>query len=345
LISLAGLGLLITIAFVATAAPAFANLNGVLLTQNKISSVTTGTIDSQTSPQDVHSVYLYAGERVSVNVSSPTLVLRLYGITTQFDFSGVITPISAIVTRTAGAADPLEFEAPTSSTYKLRVTSNSLHEAYSLDTTVTRVATFLRVVPTAASLAFNMPVSIVGWVVNWRTQNPVTDPVSGLVTLSYAGDGSAFLPVLRQPLAPGGSFAFDPAHLTYTKMWWSVVFEGNDAFAPSAGVEAISVYAQLDALTATRTKTRTYRIVGAVRPFQTAGTYPARFYLERKVSGKWKSYGYLNAKASDGPFQGYSILTATKTFPFAGSWRARPYFPGDARTLPTGGSDVSRAVK
>jgi hypothetical protein len=342
---LAGLGLLLAIAFVAPAAPAFANLNGVLLNTSHISGVATGTIDSVVSPQDVHTVYLYAGERISVDVESPTLVLRLYGITTQFSFDGVLTPISAIVTRTAGDTDPLVFEAPSSSTYKLRVTSDAAHEDYALDTTITRVATFLRVMPTAASVAFNAPTTIVGSVFNWRTQNPVTDPVHGLVTLSYAGDGSAFVPVLRQSLAPGGSFSFDPASLAYTKMWWSVVFEGNDEFAPSAGVEAISVYASLHPLTATRTRKRTYTIRGNVRPFQTAGTYPVRFYLERKVSGKWKSYGYLKAKASDGPFQDYSVLAVTKTFPYAGAWRIRPYFPGTARTLSTWGAYFSLTVK
>jgi len=64
-----------------------------------------------------------------------------------------------------------------------------------------------------------------------------------------------------------------------------------------------------------------------------------------KVSGKWKAYGYLKAKASDGPYQDYSILTATKTFPYKGSWRIRPYFPGNAKILATWGSYVSITVK
>jgi hypothetical protein len=345
LISLVGLGFLLTLVFAATTVPAFANLNGVLLTQSKLSSVTTGTIDSETSPQDIHSVYLYAGERISVDVSSPTLVLRMYGATAQFNFSGMVTPTSALVTRTAGAADPLEFEAPASATYKLRVTSNSLHEAYSLDTTITRVATFLRVTPIATSLAFNAPMSVSGWVTNWRTQSAVTDPVSGLVTLSYAGDGSAFLPVIRQPLAPAGSFTFTPAMLTYSKIWWNVVFEGNDRFAPCAGTQVVSVYASLDVLSAFRTKARTYRIQGTLNPRQAVGTYPLRVYIERKVKGTWKAYGYLKARATDGPLQEYSVLTVTKTFPNTGAWRMRPYFPGDAKTLATWGSWVSFTVK
>ena len=116
-------------------------------------------------------------------------------------------------------------------------------------------------------------------------------------------------------------------------------------FGPSAATFVISPYAQLDTLTVTRTKKLTYRIGGRIRPWHVAGTYPVRVYIERKVSGKWKAYGYLRAKASDGPNQDYSFVTVTKTFPYAGSWRTRPYFAGTAVVLKTWGSWVTFTVK
>ena len=49
----------------------------------------------------------------------------------------------------------------------------------------------------------------------------------------------------------------------------------------------------------TMSHSRYYTIYGYLKPRQTAGSYPGRIYKYRYVSGHWKSYGYVSAKASN----------------------------------------------
>ena len=42
-----------------------------------------------------------------------------------------------------------------------------------------------------------------------------------------------------------------------------------------------------------------YAVTCTLKPRHAAGTFPVRIYKYRYVSGKWRSYGYVKAKASD----------------------------------------------
>lgn len=69
-------------------------------------------------------------------------------------------------------------------------------------------------------------------------------------------------------------------------------------------------------------------VYGALKPRHTASTYPVRIYKYRYVSGKWRSYGYVKAKASDD--LGYSRYKASVKLSYRGRWRLRAYHPSDA---------------
>jgi len=78
----------------------------------------------------------------------------------------------------------------------------------------------------------------------------------------------------------------------------------------------------------TMSRTKYYKVYGSLKPRHAAGSYPVRIYKWRKTStGKWKSYGYVKAKAyNDGSYTKYSVkLRLSK----AGTWRLRAYTPKD----------------
>jgi len=79
----------------------------------------------------------------------------------------------------------------------------------------------------------------------------------------------------------------------------------------------------------TMSRTKRYKVHGSLKPKHTASTYPVRIYKWRKTStGKWKSYGYVKAKAyNDGAYTKYSVkLRLSKP----GKWRLRAYTPKDS---------------
>jgi hypothetical protein len=86
--------------------------------------------------------------------------------------------------------------------------------------------------------------------------------------------------------------------------------------------------AKLTAASAKRTTTRTYLLSGKLTPHHKAGSWPVRIYRWRYVNGRYKAYGYKNAKAytiydSYGrPLTQYKLL---HKFPYAGRWRLQAY--------------------
>ena len=78
-------------------------------------------------------------------------------------------------------------------------------------------------------------------------------------------------------------------------------------------------------------RSRNFTTYGYLRPRHTVGSYPVRIYKYRYVStypGKWKSYGYVNAVASN--YSTYSKYLRALSLPYAGRWRLRAYTPADS---------------
>jgi len=69
-------------------------------------------------------------------------------------------------------------------------------------------------------------------------------------------------------------------------------------------------------------------IFGTLKPRHTARTTPVRIYKWRLVSGKWKSAGYSNAKASN--YLSFTKYASSVRLPYAGKWRVRAYSPADS---------------
>jgi len=68
-----------------------------------------------------------------------------------------------------------------------------------------------------------------------------------------------------------------------------------------------------------------YTVYGYLKPWHASGTYPVRIYKERYVSGHWKKYGYVKAKAAD--YKGYTKYSVKMRLQYKGRWRLQ------ARTL------------
>jgi hypothetical protein len=74
--------------------------------------------------------------------------------------------------------------------------------------------------------------------------------------------------------------------------------------------------------------TRTYTIKGSLKPRHTAGTYPVRLYKYRRISGTWKSYGYVKARVAN--YSTYSVYSGAVRLPYRGTWKIVAYAPADS---------------
>jgi hypothetical protein len=72
---------------------------------------------------------------------------------------------------------------------------------------------------------------------------------------------------------------------------------------------------------------RSYKVYGYLKPRHRSGTYPVRIYKWRKVNGKWRSEGFVKAKASD--YSTYTRYSKALSLPRRGTWRLRAYHPAD----------------
>lgn len=74
-------------------------------------------------------------------------------------------------------------------------------------------------------------------------------------------------------------------------------------------------------------------ITGSLKPRHVSGAYAVRIYRWKRVSGAWKPYGYINARARDA--YGESTYYANVSFPSTGTWRIRAYHPADSKNAAT----------
>lgn len=79
---------------------------------------------------------------------------------------------------------------------------------------------------------------------------------------------------------------------------------------------------------ATMYTSKYYTTYGFLKPRHTSGTSPVRIYKYRLVSGTWKPYGYVTAKASN--YSTYTKYSCSLRLAYAGRWRLRAYSVADA---------------
>jgi len=137
----------------------------------------------------------------------------------------------------------------------------------------------------------------------------------------------------------GGAFSFTtrPA----TKTFYGVRFAGSAEYAasgPTSPVYAVPrVYVGTPVAPSKMYRTKYYTVYGYLKPRHTAGTYPVRIYAYRYVSGKWRTFGFAAARASN--YSTYTKYSRSIRLPYAGKWKVRAWAPADglhAATWSTG---------
>jgi len=124
------------------------------------------------------------------------------------------------------------------------------------------------------------------------------------------------------------SFSVKPTSKTY----YVVEYAGSVGYiAPTSNA---SVYAvpRADVRTPIAPKTmshsKSYSVYGSLKPRHASGTNPVRIYRYRYVSGHWKSYSYVKAKASN--YSSYTKYLVKLRLTTKGKWRVRAYTPADS---------------
>jgi Tol biopolymer transport system component len=130
---------------------------------------------------------------------------------------------------------------------------------------------------------------------------------------------------------------------TYIRFWYNGTTETPPAVSAAA---VITPRADLGAPILPKLShlrhTKSYSIHGFLKPRHSVGS-TVRIYRWRKVSGKWKSYGYVSAKVSN--YLDYSKYTKSMKLPVAGAWRLRALAPADSGHAKTWSSIVYVTVK
>lgn len=146
---------------------------------------------------------------------------------------------------------------------------------------------------------------------------------SGLVYLCVDPEASAEVSVT----GPDGVVSPSTLNLTY-EQWTAArdTVDGGAAVTQTFKVDLITVGNPVAPKTMSRT--RSYAVSGTLTPRHTAGSYPVRVYKYRYVSGRWKSYGYVKAKASDTATG--SRYSCKVRLSYRGRWRLRAQAPADS---------------
>lgn len=143
-------------------------------------------------------------------------------------------------------------------------------------------------------------------------------------TVDFAGAS------LKSGIAPFASSVMwnGMAYATSARPSWATryqaIFQGdsNYGFAESPQVLVKpKPYLSTPSSASTQYYGRYYTTAGYLKPRHTAGTKPVRIYRERYVSGRWKPYGYVSAKASN--YSSYSKYSVSMKLPARGRWRLK----------------------
>jgi hypothetical protein len=146
---------------------------------------------------------------------------------------------------------------------------------------------------------------------------------------------SANGPYVKTPLGgtttAGGAFSITVAPTNLT--WYKARFGGDsidrDSALSAAAARIIPApYVSNPIAPSKMKRSKYYTVYGYLKPKHSVGSYPVRIHLYRYVSGKWRSAGYVKARASN--YSSYSKYSARVRLTKRGKWRLRAYHPADA---------------
>jgi hypothetical protein len=271
---------------------------------------------------DVYAIWLEAGEEVSLSLGasgSGSWGLRLYdpyGQQVDLQQGDTRAPVTATL------------KSKFSYWHFVSVETNGAGP-YTMSASITRKDSIIELTSAARTLKYDTYPTMTGYVMDRFGGTP-----SGDLYFFYSFDGLSWMPLESQAYS-GGEFSFDGWY-QWRKTYYLATFEGNDSYTTGSQGAVYGTYAKLtNPIAPTTMYKRKYKTVyGYIEPKHTAGSYPVRIYKYKKVSGKWKSYGYVSAKAytiNDGK----SKYARSLYLPSTGSWRLRAYAPADSQHAAT----------
>ncbi|HEY5549426.1 MAG TPA: S8 family serine peptidase [Coriobacteriia bacterium] len=149
------------------------------------------------------------------------------------------------------------------------------------------------------------------------------------VVYQYSSDNSTWLDLqmLLTDASGRATYAYQPSIGGWVR---AVVLAdaGHSSTAGAAVLVLATPHVGTPVAPAKMSHSKYYAVYGYLKARRAAGTYPVRIYKWRYVSGRWKSYGYVNAKASD--YYGYSRYARSIRLSLKGKWRVRAYAPADS---------------
>ena len=289
------------------------------------------SLDLSADSDDVFSVWLMAGEVVSVELEGE--VGTDFGL---WVFGPGATDIYVddayrLVSPQGPGSDPLELSFIADKTGEYYINPGTWSGegvdggsgSYELSISVTRQDTQVQIWTSTGILGYGVGANVTGSV-----QGRFWDP-DGDVYFYYSYDGMQFTP-LSGVYYSGGEFSFNTGAQD-RKTWYMVVLEGNASNTTNASTLVFGSRPNLSnpIAPATMYRRRAKKVYGYLRPQHTAGSYPVRIYKYRRVSGRWKKYGYVRAKASDFDSDTTKYSVSMK-LPYKGRWRLRAYAPADS---------------
>jgi hypothetical protein len=145
------------------------------------------------------------------------------------------------------------------------------------------------------------------------------------VALYVSTDGAKWTKTADATTTATGAYRFSmrPTRSVFYKTYFA---EEPDNLAGFSSVVKVSVKAKVSTPVAPSKMyvSRSKGVYGFLEPRHAAGSSVVRIYRYRYVSGRWKKYGYVNAKAADyGPTA--TTYSASFRFPYKGRWRLRAY--------------------
>ena len=128
--------------------------------------------------------------------------------------------------------------------------------------------------------------------------------------------------------ATGPDGAASPDKLAFTAPAWAAARSAAvDDVALSETFRVCRVTVGKPVAPKSMSRSRSYTVTSTLKPRHTAGSFPLRIYKYRYVSGKWRSYGYVKAKASG--YRTYTRCSCKVKLPIKGTWRLRALAPAD----------------
>jgi len=156
-----------------------------------------------------------------------------------------------------------------------------------------------------------------------------TGLVGQKIILQAAAPKAEFKDVAQATTGVGGKFSFSVKPAKKTN--YRVRFEGFGTTGHKNSVSAWigatpECYVRTPIARSTMSVDKDYTVYGYLKPKHKSGTMPVRIYKwKQTAAGKWKSEGYVKAKASN--YSTYTKYSAKMKLGSKGKWRLRAFVP------------------